>query len=743
VSYQGLLEAGDPTGWAQAEPHKQHTPQTPGGVKVQLSGARGPPTSLHADMLPFCTHSPAQGGTGGGADLMSPGKLWAQDVAQTYVSARQSSGTSLQPSYGSHGGLDSSLGGVHAGSFSHMPYANSSNADSSIGGGSMSRGSFSRGGSYAYAESSYSPLHGSSAGPVSAAAVWQQYGHQEQLLQDSSIQRSQQQQQGLPSRPSGMQLSYELSLRAPGGGATAATAAAAVEAADADAAAAAIVNPADVLPELMQQGQPGLQSQASDVTLQPQGADPNQQGYLAYSANRQDRTCQRLSAAMWERVEGSLSTQSGALQQPPLASTQCQTDEGPLSPRQQEQQVAQRSLESNAAAQKQATAHRAASAPIQQQAPQSQQQGNQVHQSSSVQASGALQRHAPQQQQQHQQVLHAAQPASRPSPLGKNAAKGSTQSGPDTANRPTAAGLAGQQAVSSSFGQAASTVAGSQRQQGQQYQQAAGSAAAPGFSSVAVDAKRALGRGGLDISAPGGSSSSRGGAAAATAAAMTQPGSPSARQAAAQGGSSWAMGGTQDPPPGGSRLSSGGSSPRYPSASSNLQGLPSGAASLPSLVRSSAPGSPRGSLPATLPSFVGSSAPGSPNGSLPTTPRSRGALGGASVGSAASGAPGSAVGAGVASSPFLQRTASNSSCGSPRMGSGNHALQQAWGGSGRLPSVVGSDDFDEDDEDGVGMYPLPGYRAGNPSVPKETLGAIPELPAAFESRTSDPSSDKD
>lgn len=187
-------------------------------------------------------------------------------------------------------------------------------------------------------------------------------------------------------------------------------------------------------------------------------------------------------------------------------------------------------------------------------------------------------------------------------------------------------------------------------------------------------------------------------------------------------------------PPSNSRGSSAPNSPRFGSAPSSIQGLPLKTLSLQSL--------------------GGSSGQGSPRSSLPTTPRSfsqRGALGGASFGSA-SGAGGPAF------LSALQRVGSSSSAGSPKPGmmapAGLYAAS-GWPVARGSPCGDGADSEDADDDceygGPAGSSYLPatcpaGVRARTPSCTvaggqKDALIPIPEV-AGLEGRLSDPNTDK-
>jgi hypothetical protein len=90
---------------------------------------------------------------------------------------------------------------------------------------------------------------------------------------------------------------------------------------------------------------------------------------------------------------------------------------------------------------------------------------------------------------------------------------------------------------------------------------------------------------------------------------------------------------------------------------------------------------------------------------------------------------------------LIARAGSNSSMGSaglsPRFGMSG---AQAWAAVGRAGDELDSDELDEE---GLGGYSAnPGVRTRTPSLSIGVLNQIPELPAAFESRTSDPSTDK-
>jgi hypothetical protein len=168
-------------------------------------------------------------------------------------------------------------------------------------------------------------------------------------------------------------------------------------------------------------------------------------------------------------------------------------------------------------------------------------------------------------------------------------------------------------------------------------------------------------------------------------------------------------------------------SPRFASASSSLQRVPSNTTSLQSLQ-----------------SQQGSSPPGSPRASLPNTPRSaqRASLAATSFASSThvGAASGSLVAAAAGVGNTIARAGSNISMGSaglsPRYGMSG---TQAWACVGRAGDELDSDELDEE---GLGVYSArPGVRACTPALSIGVLNQIPELPAAFESRTSDPGTD--
>lgn len=267
---------------------------------------------------------------------MSPGTVWARDVAQSYISARHSSSSTMQVAASSQGGLDGSFGGALAASAPNLQGLQSLGMDGSLGRSSLSRNSLScysasRGGSYTYAESSYSPKHCRSSACTNPLAAWPQHSQQQQATDSSS---HEQQEEGLLARPSRPQLCPELSLRLPQDSASAEAAAAAVAAVDAEAAASAT----EVVPLL--QDEHCSQSHASSISAEQQQQQQQfdlmavrvpQQVALDKQA-QQDAIAQRLSQKMWESEDG---------RQQAIAEQQQQQEEGLLLQQHQQQMLLQ------------------------------------------------------------------------------------------------------------------------------------------------------------------------------------------------------------------------------------------------------------------------------------------------------------------------------------------------------------------------------------------------------------------
>lgn len=782
---------------------------------------------------------------------MSPNSF-AQNVAIAYACQRRSN-SSISAAYGSQGGLEASFRSGQAGT-AFTGAAAGSNGEGSFGGASLNRSSFSRGNSYTYADSSYSPTHCRPS--ANAVAVWQGYGHQQELQPDS---RSgplpqQQQHQMLPSKLSGPQLTAELSLRASQGSFSAAAAAAAVRAADA---ASQSVDHADVVPQL-QAGREGLQPQSSDFSLPILRSQQQQQQWAEgvglelgtgqspeglSKLAQQDAIAQRLSQRMWASEDGRFHSLE---QQQPLDSQQQQQQfmQQQLDGQQQDcmvyqpfeavsQGLAQQQYVSNGesntncvsytpGAPQQAVGWAAAgsahlcdstaaavapgllpadSGTLEDEVParrnssrakaaeelqkewqnalalghtvinreeyrarmilERESRNTPAHklpvyvpppdpieaswQASSEQPSQEFEqqpvpmvppsprRQMPAQQQQVQQM----QQFPRLSPLGKAAAQGAQQG---TAATPGSGGLYGATAAAaanapepllsagSSPARQASLGTGAQHLMPYSLQCQQGAAAAgavPVLPNLASSAKRAIAgvhpdEAGLKYSPRAGSPS-----AAMQYSAAAQGGSVKRAATLLHAGGGGLQTATPADPLPSSRDSSNPNSPRFASAFSSLQRVTSNAMSLQSQ--------------------YGSSAQGSPRASVPNTPRSaqRASLAAASIASStyAGAAPGSPVAAAAGVGSLLARAGSNSSMGSaglsPRYGMSG---AEAWAGVGRAGDELDSDELDEE---GLGVYSAsPGVRARTPSLSIGVLNQIPELPAAFESRTSNPSTDK-
>lgn len=742
-----------------------------------------PPLQTDSSVLP-AVHVTCvlQGGTGGGADqMLSPNHIFAAEYGHAFGS-QQPSSSSLATGFGSQAGDWSA-------SFQSMVHpavvAGSNTEGSLVGGSGLTVSSFSKGGSYTIAESSYSPTHCRPGGdPVE---IWQRYGHQQELLSDSSA-PPQQQQQVLPARLSG--LCGEPSLRPPPGWCSAT-----VDALLADAAAPAAPATADVSGITLQQ-QPapaGLQPQGSDFSLQPlqpprrqqqaqggQGAQPGaEQALQAGQRLRQDANVQSLDhktldsrkvgppTGVQERHDGhtsagarterhdshtsagprtelvpagsgdSLQLRQGsaesagkprpnpspaALQAKQLADAATDSEAPGYTPDEyKELMVRARASPTKPTVMAAATQPGPAEAAALWQGPAvlqpaslprpSRQQDEQQH--ATLQVSASPQRQVPGAGQQ-QQSTAAQQHAPRPSPLGPS--KAPTQL---VGRMERQAGSGNGSVYVSGPGAAASGPQGNLA--AEQQVLSGGGGWVPAVSRVAAEARRVL-AGAVGAERPQQSTSPRAGSprSALQQATVAAAGASPQQQQQQQGGyvnrtAALAQSGgplaAADAGPGSSNCSSGNTSPRLASAPSGLQRVSVNAMSLYSC--------------------TGTSGQGSPCGSLPTTPRSmqRASLGADSFVSAGSAAPGSPSG----------RASSSSSMGAS-------GAQQAWAGAGvgcqAAAEAADSDDFDED-----AMFCGPGVssacRARTPSGsmlgPKEALGAIPELPAAFESRTSDPS----
>ena len=660
--------------------------------------------------------------------MMSPNHIFAAEYGHAFGS-QQPSSSSLAAGFGSQaGGLSASLQ-----SMVHPAVVAGSNTEGSFGGGTgLTDSSFSKGGSYTIAESSYSPKHCRPGGdPVT---IWQRYGHQQELLPDSSASQQQQQQQVLPARLSG--LCGEPSLRAPQGWCSAAGAAPVADAAAP--AAPATVDVSDIT--LQQQPAPaGLQPQGSDFSLQPlqparrqQQQAPQAQGGQGTQPGAGQEVVPAGSGDGLQLRQGSAESAGTPHPKPSPAALQAKqlvfamaasgsptytADEyRDLMVRARASPTKPMSVMVAAAAAQPGPADAAALRqgpavlqPASLPRP-SQQQDEQQHANAQVPASPQWQVLGAGQQQQQQQ--HPP----RPSPLGPS--KAPAQLAGWTERQ---AGSGNGSVYVSGPGAAASGPQGNLA--AEQQVLSGGSGWVSAVTSVAAEARRVLDvlAGAVDAERPQQSTSPRGvgprsallQAAAAAAAAAASPqqqqqqqGGPANRTAAL------APLAAADAGPGSSTCSSSNNSPRFASAPSGAQRVSSNAMSLHSC--------------------IGTSGQGSPRGSLPTTPRSmqRASLAaGSFVSAAGSAAPGSPSG----------RAGSSGSMGTL-------GAQQAWAGAGVGCQAAGeaadSDDFDED-----AMFCGPGVssgcRARTPSglllAPKEALGAIPELPAAFESRTSDPS----